>query len=202
MLHYTLNRIFHISLSALLLLAVFGCGKDKHHDTMPPAIPTHKICAGDLAFRLGRSIESGVIASDGEFSHIGIVIQSDSTLCVAHIEPSRKGSERVKYEELEEFFHPQRASAGAIMRLKELDSAQYSTLEGYILSCHDIEFDHSYSLSDTTAMYCTELVHHTFSAAGIDLTQGIRHKLPLAAEPVVLPSDIARNKNLYTIWSF
>ena len=65
-----------------------------------------------------------------------------------------------------------------------------------------ILFDHDYLLSDTEEMYCTELVESIFSSVDISLSQGRRHTLPLVAESLILPSDIAQNDALTTIWRF
>ena len=155
-----------------------------------------------MAFRLGRSIESSVIASQGNYSHIGVIIERDSARLVAHIEPSREGSELTRYESVEEFFHPDRASAGCVMRINELDSVQRLKIESYLLACKDITFDHDYTLSDTTQMYCTELVHRALMTANIDLTHGIRHNVPIAKESVILPSDMLRDERLTKVWSY
>ena len=104
MLTFTLNKR-HIYLLLILLLATScRCGNN-HHTVSSPQTPTEMLRSGDLVFRLGRSLESRVIASDGKYSHIGIIIRKDSSTLVAHIEPSPNGSERTKYESLEDFFH-------------------------------------------------------------------------------------------------
>lgn len=201
MLTFTLNKR-HIYLLLIILLATsYRCGNN-HHTVSSPQTPTEMLCSGDLVFRLGRSLESRVIASDGKYSHIGIIIRKDSSTLVAHIEPSPNGSERTKYESLEDFFHPEVASSGAVMRINELDSTQRDKISAYLLSCADITFDHDYILSDSTKMYCTELVYRAYKCAGLDITHGIRHKLPLAQEPVVLPSDIFQQNEFEAIWSY
>ena len=65
-----------------------------------------------------------------------------------------------------------------------------------------IRFDHDYSLSDTTRMYCTELTEWVFSKADIELSQGKRHHLPLTAEAVILPRDILSRNDLTIVWEF
>ena len=201
MLTYTLNRILPY-FAVLLALATFSCDKRSPRTPAIPEIPTTEIRSCDLVFRLGRSIESSVIASQGSYSHIGIIIERDSARLVAHIEPSREGSELTRYESVEEFFHPDRASAGCVMRINELDSVQRHKIESYLLACKDITFDHDYTLSDTTQMYCTELVHRALMTANIDLIHGIRHNVPIAKESVILPSDMLRDERLTKVWSY
>lgn len=201
MLTYTLNRILPY-FAVLLALATLSCDKRSPRTPAKPKIPATEIRSCDLAFRLGRSIESSVIAAHGNYSHIGVIIERDSARLVAHIEPSREGSELTRYESVEEFFHPDRASAGCVMRINELDSVQRLKIESYLLACKDITFDHNYTLSDTTQMYCTELVHRALMTVNIDLTHGIRHNVPIAKESVILPSDMLRDERLTKVWSY
>lgn len=200
-----LMSIFTLNKSCILfiLLLITSCrsgGND--YDVTPPEIPISDLRSGDIAFRLGRTLESRAIATEGGYSHVGIVIRHDSTLQIAHIEPSRGGSELTKYESLEQFFHPQNATSGAVMRIEGLNSEQQATVENYLFSCKNISFDHDYKLSDTTQMYCTELAFRAFSEIGIDITNGIRHRVPLAQEEVILPTDISQNDRLVGIWQY
>ena len=196
---FTLNK----SRILLILLLIASCrsgGND--YAATPSEIPISNLRSGDIAFRLGRTLESRVIATEGGYSHVGIVIRHDSTLQIAHIEPSRNSSELTKYESLEQFFHPQNATSGAVMRIEGLNSEQQASVENYLFSCKNITFDHDYKLSDTTQMYCTELAFRAFSEIGIDITNGIRHRVPLAQEVVILPTDISNNDRLVEIWRY
>lgn len=200
-----LMSIFTLNKSCILfiLLLITSCrsgGND--YVATPPEIPISDLRSGDLVFRLGRTIESRAIATEGGYSHVGIVIRHDSTLQIAHIEPSRNGSELIKYESLEQFFHPQNATSGAVMRIEGLNSEQQAIVENYLFSCKNISFDHDYKLSDTTQMYCTELAFRAFSEIGIDITDGTRHRVPIAQEEVILPTDISNNDRLVEIWRY
>ncbi len=191
---------------ALALVLSAGCGSAEHSVTVPE-IPYGSLQTADLAFRLGRSVESAMIASCDEemrYSHVGIVIRSDSGAAVVHIEPSPATDERVRCDSAEDFFRSDRAAAGAVMRLSGLTDIQRSVISDYALRLLDsqIVFDHDYSMADSTRMYCTELVERAFAAAGISLSQGRRHRFPLTREPVILPSDLARNDSLSTVTAF
>ncbi len=195
-----------MSFVAATLLFAAGCGPTAHHVTIPD-IPCDSLRTADLAFRLGRTIESEIIAScDGgmRFSHIGIIVQGDSGAAVVHIEPSPISDERVRYDSAADFFRSDRASAGAVMRLKGLTDRQCDVIRDHALRMADshIVFDHDYSMTDSARMYCTELVERVFASAGISLSQGRRHEFPLAKEPVILPSDIARNDSLAVVFNF
>lgn len=196
---FTLNK----SCILFILLLITSCrsgGND--YVATPSEIPISDLRSGDIAFRLGRTLESRMIATEGGYSHVGIVILHDSTLQIAHIEPSRGGSELTKYESLEQFFHPDNATSGAVMRIEGLGAEQQASVENYLFSCKNITFDHDYKLSDTTQMYCTELAFRAFSEIGIDITNGIKHRVPLAQEEVILPADIFRNERLVEIWQY
>ena len=196
---FTLNK----SCILLILLLITSCRSGgNYYAATPPEIPISNFRSGDIAFRLGRTLESRVIATEGGYSHVGIVIRLDSTLQIAHIEPSRGDNERIKYESLEQFFHPDNATSGAVMRIEGLGSEQQASVENYLFSCKNITFDHDYKLSDTTQMYCTELAFRAFSEIGIDITNGIRHRVPLAHEEVILPADISNNDRLVEIWQY
>ena len=195
---FTLNK----SCILLILLLITSCRSGgNHYATTLPEISISNFRSGDVAFRLGRTLESRAIAADGGYSHVGIIIRKDSTLQVAHIEPSRNGSELTKYESLEQFFHPDNASSGAVMRIENLESTQLAVVENYLFSYKNISFDHDYKLSDTTQMYCTELVYRAFLEIGIEITN-VRHRVPLAHEEVILPTDIFKSDKLVEIWQY
>ncbi len=202
------NKICKTLFFTLLLLS-FGCTSHTPKQYPTLQIPTSKFHSADLAMRLGRTIESDLIARSGEsdnrYSHIGLIIESDSGLIVVDIEPSTdKKSEQIKVQSLKEFFSPIRAISGAVFRYNDLDSAKINTLK-YCAIKHlnsSITFDHDYQLTDTMSMYCTELVENIFHSVNISLNEGRARKLPLAKEAIIMPSDISQNKNLEKIWSY
>ena len=195
------NRYLY-TLIFIALSTLTSCTTSSADRFPTPTLPTTTLQTGDIAFRLGRSIESRVIAAEGNYSHIGIVIQRDTSIQIVHIEPERNSEERTKYSTLKEFFSPEYALSGAIMRLKNIDSSQQEKIESYILSLQDISFDHDYDLADSSRMYCTELIWHTYNHLGIDISRNIRHRVPLAKEGVILPNDIYSHPDLQKIWSF
>lgn len=189
------------------LTLLHACRSEQPRPIRRSDIPHAALQSADVAFRLGRSIESDVIAAcDGKkgYSHVGVIIRSDTATLVVHVEPSRSTDERVRCERADDFFRSDRASAGAVMRIDGITDRQRSVITAYVLSLVEagIGFDHDYSMTDSTRMYCTELVERAFASAGISLSQGRRHKLPLAKEEVIMPSDIEHNNLLSIIWSF
>ena len=199
----TRNKLCKLLIIGALALSV-QCSE--HHTPTPPTIPASEIQAADIVFRLGCTLQSEAIASHGTggYSHIGIVVDSDSTKNVIHIEPDRQGSERIKIEPLAVFFHPNNAMAGCAMRYNAISDSLQRRITEYAktLLSSSITFDHDYQLSDPSRMYCTELVEHIFAQSGISLSEKKRIRLPLAKEPVIMPSAIYENDSLTLIWSY
>ena len=98
-----------------------------------PSIPQEDFRAGDVVFRLGRTLESDAIASVAEdnfrFSHVGVVVGRGDSLRVVHIEPEREGAERIKAESLEEFFSLSRAVKGMVTSRKGISLEQCQIIE-------------------------------------------------------------------------
>ena len=190
----------------ILLIAICAV-QCRTREVSVAAPPAEEFCTGDLAFRLGRTLESDAIAATADegydYSHVGIIISRGDSIRVIHIEPERGGEERIKCETLEDFFHPTRAVKGCVARQKNISSNEIQSIEDKCISLSNsnIRFDHDYSLQDSEAMYCTELVNVVFSEIGISLTER-RHKVPLIEEGVILPSDMLRDGDLEIVWRY
>lgn len=166
-----------IFLAILLLLALPACKKS--------SVPVQErfvnvsFQEGDLVFRRGSGIASrAVLTADtrGSYSHVGIVVKEGSAWMVVHITPGeapKGGKDSVKSESLSEFFKSSRAVSGAVMRFTgDPELSKRAALEAVTICQRKILFDHAYNLSDTTAMYCTELIRFVYLKAGVDLTGG------------------------------
>lgn len=207
----TQNRLTSI-IFVLIFAAITSCGTTP--SAPPPRCaktiypPIDSLHSADLVFRLGRTLQSEAIAAGADhttrYSHVGIIIRQANNLSVVHIEPCRDGDERVKCETLEDFFAYDNAMSGAIVRIKNLTAEQRNKIQQAALSAASslISFDHDYSLSDTTRMYCTELTEWAYSKADITLSEGRCHRLPLTAEPVILPQDVLKRTDAVKIWEF
>ena len=191
-----------------LAFAICGCKQQAHHrHNISP--PTAILAAGDIAFRLGRSLQSNLIASSGDsgnsYSHVGIILPINNEWHVVHIEPKEDSFiDIIRHEPIEDFFAWEVASAGCVMRHKALTPPHREMITCYAQQLLEkkITFDHDYRASDSTSMYCTELVERIYMPTGISLSQGRHHTLPMVAEPVIMPSDIAENAELESIWRF
>ena len=112
----------------------------------------------------------------------------------------------MKMETPEKFFSPINANAGEVKRLKgdtiiPLKAAEYA-MQTYR---RNTLFDHDYDDSDTTKMYCCELVEFAYAKAGLTLAGTERHDISLPGMKRIrcmLPSDICNNKSLKRLLHF
>ena len=101
---------------------------------------------------------------------------------VVHAVPgeARKGEkELVKVEPLPVYFAEDSAECGAWMRIGCEDSiAARAAVYALGKAKEGVEFDDDYMLSDTSRMYCTELVWQAYLHQGVDISGGSRHEVP------------------------
>jgi len=197
-----LNRIY---IFAFVLLVVAGCTQQKSKPDLETIIDKTKLQEGDLVFRLGRGTSSQIVnLADKErsYSHIGFLLKdSVGEWVVIHAVPGEsnetEGREIIKCDPLLHFFGSDRTVTGIVVRFDSIEPILQQVVDkAKELHSRELLFDHNYSLSDTTEMYCTELIYYIFLSAGVDLSEGRRHSFPLIKEKIIFPSDILRNKAL------
>ncbi len=202
------RHILLIVASVILLSAITGCSSDYKHVNIPSDI----LHEGDIAFRRGSSIVSQAVLFgdvDGKYSHVGIIVKIGNDWHVVHAVPGEHEYEgdfdRVRIVTLDNFFAPQNAEKGAIMRIP-LSSDEVSKIseEAIELANQHIPFDHSYRLDDRSQLYCTELIQNIFNSIGINLSQGrtTQMNIPGINGDFLMPSDIYLNPSLQTIFIF
>jgi len=177
--------------------------------TLLPAVVQLKV--GDVVFRRGSGFTSQVVLMaehGGAYSHVGIVADSAGVLMVVHAvpgEPDYKGDEdRVKMEKPEDFFASIRAHQGAVYRHRDSVVARKAAVVAMQTYRRKTLFDHDYDDSDTTKMYCTELITHAFRQAGKPL-KGVSHQhLHLVGfeSDCVLPTDLQHSSELKQVITF
>lgn len=174
-------------------------------------LPLDSLCDGDLVFRQGLSPESQAVmqldSAKGNYSHIGIVIKDHGTWKVVHATPGESPSDakKVTIEPIDTFFISSRAEHGAIMRLNGCDAtiAHIAALKALEFAKRNTPFDFNYNWSDTTRLYCTELIAVAYSHAGVKILQSnSRIKEDNSTNTIVFPSDIANNDSLRVIFNF
>ena len=167
--------------------------------------------AGDVVFRRGSGFTSQAVLiaeKGGAYSHTGIVVDSAGVLMIVHAVPSEPEYEddedRVKMEHPQSFFHPLKASRGAVYRHVDSIAARQAAVRSLQTYRRHPLFDHDYDDTDTTRLYCTELVIHAYSQTASPL-KDVRHQhLHLVGfeADCILPSDVLGCKDLKEIATF
>ena len=156
---------------------------------------------GDLALRCGWSKESRAIVAKGQcsYSHIGLLhYDSVAGWTVVHAVPDEDDPEYLKTEPVSVFWSPERAQLGGWLRVDCSDSVAAAAVRYALQKVADrVLFDNIFLLSDTTKLYCTELVWRSYLTQGIDVSSGYRQYLPafISREgEIIFPSDIEKSR--------
>ena len=130
---------------------------------LPPSVELRE---GDVVFRRGGGMTSqAVLLADknGYYSHCGIVIDSAGCKLIVHAvpgEPDYEGDpDRVKADRPATFFSSVYANAGEVCRADNDSTARRAARRAWEIYRRRVLFDHDYNSTDTTLLYCTELVH-------------------------------------------
>jgi len=194
---------------SLLIFLLIGCRN--HEDILSLDIPADLFSEGDLVFRKGISLSSQMVLmgdQEGAYSHVGILIRDSSGKWeVIHAVPEEAvetgGIEVMKREPLTRFWQSDRAVAGAVVSYPMSDSIRALIIKkSEEIYLRRLLFDQAYNLSDSTQMYCTELVVFIYHSVGIDLTEGRSHSIPGFRKVAIFPSDILRNERLENVYHF
>lgn len=166
---------------------------------------------GDIVFREGTGWESRIIRMmdpHGEYTHTGIVTDSGGTWMVIHAvpnEPDYEGdTDRVKMESVTTFFEKSRAVHGEVKRIADSLKARKAADIALQLYLRHTPFDHAYDDTDSTRMYCTELVDFAFRKAGISLTDGQDRKSGFSGftGSYLFPTDLCKSPRLTSIFKY
>lgn len=201
-------RRLAVILIPLCLLACSDADRGRSGTIFPEEL---ELKAGDVVFRRGLGFTSqAVILAEGggAYSHTGLVIDSAGHPMIVHAvpgEPDYKGDEdRVKMDTPAEYFRKDRAQTGAVYRHKDSIAARRAAERALQTYRRHPLFDHDYDDSDTTRLYCTELVVHAYRTAGYQLRGvGCQHLHLVGFEAdCILPSDVQESSDLYLLKSF
>ena len=174
-------------------------------------LPLDSLRDGDLVFREGIGPESRAVLQfdsiGGQYSHVGIVLSDNGKWKVVHAVPgeSDDGIDRVKIEAIDTFFLSTRAEHGAIMRLRECDAAaaHQAAQSAAELAKKGVPFDYNYSWTDTTRVYCTQLIAIAYSKAGVNILRHVTRMAEMNTSNIIIfPSDIVTNDSLRVIFKF
>lgn len=202
-----MKKLFTIMIAVAMLAS---CAETEQRSILPEGC---ELRAGDVVFRRGSGLTSrAVLAADrnGAYSHIGIVVDSCGVMMVVHAvpgEPDYEGDpDRVKMDTPQRFFSSMNARIGEVKRLRG-DSATALRAARFAVDVYKrgTLFDHDYDDTDTTKMYCCELIDFVYRKAGRPLAGHKRHYFHLPGlNPIrcILPSDICNSGKLDTVMSF
>lgn len=189
------------SLVFVLILLILCIGCNPHVELL---VDDSRLQDGDIAFRGGTSIESNVVEiadKNGIYSHSGMLVKYEGKWKIVHAVPGEEnetgGIQYLKMDDLDLFFAPDRACAGCFARYDTTPEVLEKVAQEAIRWWKKkILFDNEYLMSDTTMLYCSQLVQLSFESQGIDVAQGRCHTFPLAKEKVIFPSDILENPKI------
>lgn len=201
-----------ITLWLVAVAALGGCSGARSGSKADFELLQRELREGDLLFRRGMGVLGRAVTAtdhDGRFSHVGIAVKVDGAWHVIHAVPDEREFEgdfdRVKCEPVELFFDQMRAGNGAVYRVNVVpEQIDVAVAHARRLSAEKRKFDHDYDLSDTTEMYCTELVEFVFAQSGESISEGrLTHvNFPSMTGDYIMPSDLTKNSKLNQIYSF
>ena len=177
------------------------------HQTMQVVVDTTQLREGDLLLRMGDGMESRVVAqlSGVEYSHIALAHRGPTGWMAVHavpgeIEPGQQ-HEYLKAEPLDRYYAADRAASGAVVRVGCSDTCARGAVDFALDKVYrKFQFDHKYSLSDSTKYYCTELIYRAYLSQGIDFFTAFTESAatPLAKDPWLYPSEFIQHEK--TLW--
>ena len=191
-------------LSTVIVLTVVctciaACRNAKQPDSQLPELPYSQMRTADLIFRVGVGVYSTMLNMQRDsihYSHIGLLVELDSSWYVVHAVPKELESpddfERVKLEKLEDFLAKERCLHAEFVHspLRRTDRVVARALQ---YARDSVRFDNKFDLNDSTELYCTEMIWRLFMMEGIDLSEGRRSYtiLPsLKGEGCITPEDM------------
>lgn len=206
-------RLVTLFMVAGIIAFVLNIGVCKKHSHPRSILPLDvQLKTGDIVLRKGSGLNSNIVTmidDMDDYSHCGIIVDSCGKKLVVHAvpgEPDFDGDvDRVKRETVEKFFSSLNATKGCVLRCKDEVIACKSAQTANRFYLYSTPFDHEYDDSDTTKMYCTELIEYSYRANGLQLTDSTRHNVDLPGlriSRVLLPSDLLRSPHLQHIQEF
>lgn len=199
---------FCLILAGALLCSCGQKGQPASATLLPPQL---RLRPGDIVLRRGSGLTSRVVLwadRGGRYSHAGIVVDSGGRPMIVHAvpgEPDFPGDvDRVKLDTPERFFSPELTDCGEVLRPADAATGRRAAQAAWQTYRRGARFDHAYDDSDTTRLYCTELVIHAYSRAGCRLVSTPPHdvSLPGCRWQCRFPSDLTRSPHLYSLSIF
>ena len=174
------------------------------HQPMQVVVDTMLLREGDLLLRMGYGWESRMVAelSGVEYSHIALAHRGPTGWMAVHAVPGEiepgKQHEYLKAEPLDRYYAADRAASGAVVRVGCSDTCARGAVDFALDKVYrKFQFDHKYSLSDSTRYYCTELIYRAYLSQGIDFFPALVESATntLDREPWLYPSEFLQHKH-------
>ena len=199
-----------VAVWAVACVCASACKSTPAQEKQAPELPYSQMRSGDLVFRLGTGAYAQLLNMMPDtlmYSHVGFLVEKDSSWMVVHAVPRELDGpddfERVKMESLDAFLAPDLAIIGTFAHtpVKRPDRMVTRALE-YVRD--SVPFDNNFDLSDTTALYCTEMVWRLFLMEGIDLSEGRRsyRSVSVFKDGCITANDILQYPGLEKYFSF
>ena len=106
---------------------------------------------------------------------------------------------------MDKFYSSTNAEAGRVLRCRDTVISSRAALFSHAKFNNHILFDHDYNDSDTSRMYCSELIEYAYNKAGLSLVGKGKHSINmpgLKLQHVIFPSDFLRSSHLITVAAF
>ena len=196
--------------SLLLLVGLMDVVKNGSTvaSTTEPQILIESLRSGDIIFRRGPSIESGVVMTmdRSNFSHAGIVLRQRDETFVIHVVTGEGGPNITKVESINDYLRSDRATAAIAYRIVEENSSlivrAVAAARNY--AERQVPFDSDFDLTSDRALYCTELVWRAYQKAGLDLIDEPlgQPTTSLVKTPILWPSVLMHSQQLKPVWEW
>lgn len=152
-----------------------------------------KLVEGDLIFRKGQGLWTrffiNVSQSEKRFSHVGIVVSNECSLCIIHAEANEwNGIGYVHLQNWNQFFSD--ALESAVFRYDGDENTRRRIAHEATKMLH-IPFDPLFDMENTNRLYCTEFVRLAVNRA---LKQDLIGHTVVCGRPFVAIDDIYRKK--------
>lgn len=133
---------------------------------------------GDIIMRKGYGLVSRVIATklqgDYELSHCGVVIEREGMKYVVHtVSASYSEIDGVQVQTISDFIRQSKPGSVVVNRFTDeaLAGETVTGVMGYLK--RSMPFDNNFDITDTSALYCTELIWRSLlERTGVDLFEG------------------------------
>lgn len=164
---------------------------------------------GDIIFRRTDALRGRVARTTdlhADYSHAGLLSLKDGNRTVIHADPARLGAARGRVVEttLDGFIGDSTVVRVAVYRLRLRDDTRMVHAMRWAggHAARGTPFDNDFNLSDSTAMYCTELVWRAYRVVGLEVGPPTRRaaRSLFLVDSLMLLSSIQHSPLLHEVY--